>query len=202
MPTSRVPPYLLPVEAVEPRPTRIAPGSREDVGTFTWTLAHGAGILSRTEPLKLFLTLGRHRPLFRAWLKFAGRLMPRGRLPRRETELVILRIGFLRACRYDLEQHVHLSRRSGVRDEDLARIPQGPDAPGWSPREAAILAAVDELQAQRDISDATWARLREHLDEQDAIELVLLAGHYDLLATTIITLGIQPDAPRGGGRRR
>lgn len=201
MPTSRVPPYLLPVEAVDPRAARIAPGTREDVGAFTWALAHGAGVLSRTEPLKLFLTLGRHRPLFRGWLRFAGRLMPRGRLPRRETELVILRVGFLRACRYELEQHVHLSRRSGVRDEDLARIPHGPDAAGWSAREAAIIAAVDELHADRDLSDATWARLREHLDEQDAIELVMLVGHYELLATTIITLGIQPDAPRSGRRR-
>ena len=40
--------------------------------------------------------------------------------------------------------------------------------------------------------------LRCHLDEREAIELCLLAGHYEMLATTIKALRIQPEAPRRG----
>jgi AhpD family alkylhydroperoxidase len=177
---------------------RVAPGGRRDVGLVMWAFAIGAGKAQRTNPPNLFLTLGRHRRLFRGWLRFAGRLMPFGALPRRETELVILRVAHLRGCAYEWEHHRHLGRRAGVTSADLVWIEAGPDASGWSERERVILTAVDELHADGDLSDASWASLREHLDERQAIELVMLVGHYEMLATTIGTLRIQPDRRRGG----
>src|SRR3954463_10332707 len=115
--------------------TRIAPGGRLEVGLFTFALSRAAGRVAGTAPLNLFLTLGRHRKLFRRWLWFAGGLMPGGILPRREAELVILRVAHLRACRYELEHHVRLGRRAGLDANDLARVGDGSQAPGWSPRE-------------------------------------------------------------------
>jgi hypothetical protein len=41
--------------------------------------------------------------------------------------------------------------------------------------------------------------LRDHVDEQAAIELVLLATHYEMLATTIAALRIPDDRPRRRG---
>jgi AhpD family alkylhydroperoxidase len=186
------PPTALPVD----RLPRVVPGDRADVGIRAWALSRALGAVSRTNPPNLFLTLGRHRRLFRGWLRFASRLMPRGRLPRRETELAILRVAHLRRCRYEFEHHVRIGRRSGVADADIRRVLAGADAGGWTPREAAILAAVDELHADGDLRDETWDRLRAHLvDEQELIELVMLVAHYEMLATTIVTLGIQPDRP-------
>ena len=179
---------------------RIAPGGRGDVGLLTWGIARVAGRVAGTGPLKLFLTMGRHRRLFRGWLWFAGRLMPGGRLPRRESELVILRVASVRDCAYEFEHHVRLGRRAGVGPADVERVVAGPHAVGWSPREQAILTAVDELLAREDLADATWAALREHLDEREAIELLLLAGHYRMLASFITTLRIAPDDQ--AGRRR
>ena len=172
---------------------RIAPGSRGEVGPLNAGIAGIVGKVSRTNPPHLFLTMGRQRGLFRGWLRFAGKLMPGGKLPRRETELVILRVAHLRSCRYEFDHHVRLGRRAGVTEADLERVLQGPEAEGWSPRERAILTAVDGLQRDRDLDDEAWAALREHLDERLTIELLLLAGHYDMLATFINTLRIQPD---------
>ena len=155
-----------------------------------------AGRVGGTGPPNLFLTLGRHRKLFRGWLRFAGRLMPGGTLPRRETELVILRVAHLRSCRYEFDHHVHLGRRAGVKRADVARVTEGPGAEGWSIRERALLTAVDRLHHDRDLDDATWDALRGHLDERRAIELCMLVGHYEMLATTIAALRIQPDRPR------
>jgi AhpD family alkylhydroperoxidase len=177
-------------------PPRIAPGGRRDVGPVIWAFAGIAGRVTGTEPLKLFLTLGRHRGLFWAWLRFAGRLMPRGKLPRRESELVILRVAHLRDCRYEFEHHIRMGRRAGVTREDVERVQAGPSAGGWSDRERAILTAVDELHHRGDMTDATWATLREHLDERLTIELCMLAGHYEMLATTLLTLRVTPDRRR------
>jgi AhpD family alkylhydroperoxidase len=173
---------------------RVAPGSRAEIGLVNWAIARIVGKVGRTGPPNLFLTMGRHRALFRGWLRFAGRLMPRGKLPRRETELVILRVAHLRSCEYEFDHHVRLGRRAGVTQADLARVLEGPQADGWSPREHALLSAVDGLHRDGDLDDASWAALRQHLDERRAIELLLLVGHYELLATFINTLRIEPDS--------
>jgi AhpD family alkylhydroperoxidase len=175
---------------------RIAPGDRRSAGVFAWVFARAVGVVTRTNPPNLFLTLGRQHKLFRGWLRFAGRLMPGGTLPRRETELVILRVAHLRSCSYEYEHHVRLGRRAGVSPEDLARVQAGPDAEGWTPRERALLRAVDALHDDQDLDDATWAALRGHLDEPQLIEFLMLVGHYEMLATFINTLRIRPDAPR------
>ncbi len=177
---------------------RIAPGTRSEVGLLGWTISAVSGRVSGTrEPPNLFLTLGRHRPLFRGWLRFAGRLMPGGKLPRRETELVIIRVALLRDCTYELEHHVHLGRRAGVTVADVDRLRAGPEVDGWPARERAILGAVDALHHRQDLDDGEWADLRRHLDEREVIELVLLVGHYEMLATAIAALRIEPDARRG-----
>jgi AhpD family alkylhydroperoxidase len=179
---------------------RIAPGGRSDVGLLGWIVSSVAGMVAGTEPPNLFLTLGRHRRLFRGWLHFAGRLMPGGVLPRRETELAILRVAHLASCRYEFDHHVRLGRRAGLGQADFDRVVQGLEAPGWTDRERALLTAVDRMHADRDLDDPSWESLRAHLDEREAIELCLLAGHYEMLATTIATLRIQPDRARRRGR--
>jgi AhpD family alkylhydroperoxidase len=175
---------------------RIAPGRRSDVGIPNWVVCRVLGKVGSTPPPNLFTTLGRHRRLFRGWLRFAGRLMPGGRLPRRETELVILRVAHLRSCTYEWEHHVRLGRRAGVTADELERIQGDLDPDRWTSREAAILTVVDELHAHGDLSDPTWDRLQAHLDDRLAIELVLLVGHYEMLATAITTLRIAPDPHR------
>jgi AhpD family alkylhydroperoxidase len=175
---------------------RIAPGTRRDVGLFSYLVSRVSGRVSGTGPPNLFLTLGRHRPLFHGWLHFAGRLMPGGKLPRRETELVILRVAHLRSCGYEFDHHVHLGAKAGVRPADVDRLREGPAAAGWSPREAAILDAVETLHHQQDLPDPQWDALRAQLSEREIIELVMLVGHYEMLATAIGALRIQPDAHR------
>jgi alkylhydroperoxidase family enzyme len=175
---------------------RITPGTLRTAGPFAWTFAQVAGRVTGTNPPNLFLTMGRAHKLFRGWLRFAGRLMPGGRLPRRDTELTILRVAHLRSCDYEFSHHVKLGKRAGVGAADVTRVQQGPSAPGWTDRERALLTAVDELHETQDLTDATWARVREYLDEQRAIEFVLLAAHYEMLATFIGTLRIETDRHR------
>lgn len=175
---------------------RITPGARREVGAFAWTFGQIAGRVAGTNPPNLFMTMARQRKLFRGWLFFAGRLMPGGSLPRRDTELLILRVAHLRGCAYEFEHHVRLGRRAGVTDADVERVQQGPDADGWSARERALLNAADELITERRLSDPAWDALRRHLAEPQAVEFLFLVGHYDMLATFLLTVGVEPDRHR------
>jgi AhpD family alkylhydroperoxidase len=119
--------------------------------------------------------------------------MPRGRLPRRETELVILRVAAVRDCAYEFDHHVRLGRRAGVDADDVEKVLEGAAAPGWSPREKLVLAVAEELLEHHDLSDGSWARLRAELDEAECVELLLVVGHYDMLATLLNTLRVPLD---------
>lgn len=173
---------------------RIRPGGRADIGFINWTISKVAGRVAGTNPPNLFRTMARHRRLFRGWLRFAARLMPFGSLTRRDTEMVILRVAHLRESTYEFEQHKRLAYKAGLNDSDIERVMKGPSDTSWSGRERAMLEVVDELIGTQDLSDETWARLRRHLDEKRSIELLMLVGHYEMLATLIRTLRIQPDA--------
>jgi alkylhydroperoxidase family enzyme len=142
-------------------------------------------------------TLGRHRRLFRPWLRFAARLMPYGTLDRADAELVILRVAVGCGSDYEWYQHVRLARRAGLTDDQIARIGAGPDAPGWTAHQQALLRAADQLIGQRTLDDAVWRRLAETYDERRLIEVCQLAGHYAMLAGTLNALGVRPEGPDG-----
>lgn len=175
---------------------RIAPGGWREVGPFVALFARVAGRVQGTEPPAVFLTLGRHRRLFWGWLHFAGRLMPGGRLSRRESELVILRVASRRRSSYELTQHRRLGRRAGLSADEIATIEAGAVAGSFSARELLLLRVADELLAGDDLTDGLWAELGVHFDDRERIEMVMLVGHYAMLATALHALRVQPDRPR------
>ena len=72
--------------------SRLPVPTLREAGPLAWGFARLSGRVTGTEPPLLFLTIGRQHALFRGWLHFAGKLMPGGRIPRRESELIILRV--------------------------------------------------------------------------------------------------------------
>jgi AhpD family alkylhydroperoxidase len=119
--------------------------------------------------------------------------MPGGRLPRQDTELLILRVAHNTSCDYEWGHHERLARDAGLTEEEIARVRGGACAPGWSERSAALLSAADELHEDRRISDESWERLRGMLDEPELIELCMLVGHYEMLAMALNSLAVEPD---------
>ena len=118
-----------------------------------------------------------------------------GRLHKRDAEAVILRVGHLRGCKYELQQHRRLALRRGVDADTQAAIFAWPNSVELSPRHRALLAGVDELIAARTMSDTAWQSLAAHLDRRQLIEFVTLVGQYDALAMTLNTLGVPLDYP-------
>lgn len=172
---------------------RISPGGLRELGLPIWAFTRLAGRVTRTGPPRIFTTLGRHHGLFWGWLHFAGRLMPGGRLARIDTELVILRVAEVRGSDYERNHHTLLARRAGLDDADIERVRLGPEAAGWNDRQALLLRVTDALLEHRDLDDSLWAELRAAEDERTCIELLMLVGHYDMLATTLHTLRVQPE---------
>ena len=175
---------------------RIGPGTLRELGPLGWGFSRAAGKVTGTEPPAIFTTLGRTKGLFAGWLHFAGRLMPFGSLERRESELVILTVATARGCEYEREHHRLLGKRAGLTGAEIEGILADTVVETFTPRETVLRESAQALVASKDLDDAQWERLRSVTTEREAIELLLLVGHYDMLATTLMTLRLEPDKHR------
>jgi alkylhydroperoxidase family enzyme len=172
--------------SVRVEPTPVPPPSARLVARL-------AALLTRSEPPRLFGTIGRNRRLSRWWLPFAGTLLLRPRLPRPDVELLILRTAWNCACWYEWVQHAGLASRAGLSQVEIAAVPEGMQHDRWTPRQRVLLATCDDLHAARTISDGVWAALLAEIDEEEAIELCFLVGHYEMLAMALNSLGVEPE---------
>lgn len=162
-------------------------------GLFGALARLGNRFFGRSETPNIMLALNGNRRLFWPWLLFASRFMPWGRLPHRTRERLILRTAWNCRCEYEWGQHRDLSRRWGIDGAEVRKIARGPDA-DWSTLERAELRAADELHRMGCVSDETWQVLREHHSDEELIELVLLVGHYQMLAGFLNSAGVRLEA--------
>jgi alkylhydroperoxidase family enzyme len=138
--------------------------------------------------------LAQHPELTRAYHTFNGHVLFATTLTLRQRELLILRVAAVRDAEYEWKQHVVQAGDVGITPDEVARVAAGPDAPGWSPLEGAMVRAVDELIADADIADDTYAVLAAELDDRQLMDLVFTVGAYELLAMAFRTFRVEVDA--------
>jgi AhpD family alkylhydroperoxidase len=171
------------------------PAERRELGVMTSAFCKLAARVAGVPEVHLFTTLGKHPRVFWSWLPFAATLLTLGKLPRQDTELVILRVGHRRGCGYELQQHRRIAKRRGLDGQTQARIFEDPQACGLTDRQEVLLTATDELIDSRTLSPATWESLSRHLDRRQLIEFVTLVGQYDALAAMLVALKVPLDYP-------
>ncbi|MDD9368638.1 MAG: carboxymuconolactone decarboxylase family protein [Acidimicrobiales bacterium] len=148
----------------------------------------------RPKGLNILGTLARHPALTRAYHTFNGHVLFATTLSLRQRELLVLRVAAVRQAEYEWAQHVVIGEDVGLEPDEIARVGAGPDAPGWSPFDAALLRAVDELVADAKIAGPTWQVLSGELDEQQLMDVVFTVGAYDLLAMAMRSFQVELDA--------
>ncbi len=147
----------------------------------------------RPKGLNVLGTFARHPALSRAFFTFNGHVLSGSTLTPRQRELLVLRVASLRRSTYEWAQHALLAEDVGLSGEEVARIAEGPDAPGWSTLERAMLVAADELVDDAMVGDATWAVLSSQLDQQQLMDLVFTVGAYEVVAMAFRSFGVELD---------
>jgi len=141
--------------------------------------------------LNVLTTLGRHTQMMDSYINFILYVASQQTLPDRDREMLMLRIGWLCQSEYEFGQHSLMAKQVGLTDDEIVRITKGPDGPGWSPFEATLLRAVDELYYNDMISDATWEALSEQYNEKQLIDVIITVGQYNMVSWTLNSLGVQ-----------
>lgn len=137
----------------------------------------------------IFPVLNIHRGLFVAWLWFASRLMPYGALRGRIREVLILRTAWNCRSRYEWGQHVEIALRAGVSDAEILAL-AGDAAAVADPRRRVLLQACDELCRDNVVSAPVWDALGADYDDRLRVEILMLVGHYRMLAGFLNSAGV------------
>jgi alkylhydroperoxidase family enzyme len=138
-------------------------------------------------------TLMRHPDLTGPFLAYNTVLLNAPLLEPRQRELMILRVAWRTRAPYEWAQHVRMARSCGITAEEIGSVASGSEAGIWSPLEADLLGATDQLLDQYRIDDDTWARLAEHLDERRLMEVTFVVGTYACLAMAFNSFGLELD---------
>jgi 4-carboxymuconolactone decarboxylase len=132
--------------------------------------------------------------LNRARSQFTTYVMNSTCLPLRDRELAILRTAWKCGADFMWAMHTEIGLQCGLSQEEIDRVGAGPEHPGWTPEESAVLRSMDELNDYSRIADATWRVLAGTYDNRQLLELVTLAGSYHVMAYLMGAIGIRPPA--------
>lgn len=146
---------------------------------------------SRPFPDVSLITL-RHPGMFKGQMVLGIELAAKGTIPARDRELAVLRLALLARAPFEWCEHVDIGKAFGVTLEEIERVIDGSEAPGWTPHESAVLRGVEELLADHCIADATWDVLAQTYDEKQMLEYPMLIGSYLMTALQQNSLKIQP----------
>ncbi|MDA8048337.1 MAG: carboxymuconolactone decarboxylase family protein [Actinomycetota bacterium] len=132
-----------------------------------------------------------HPRLTGRYLAFNGALLTDAALPPRWRELLVLRVAWRTGSQYEWLQHVRMAPRYDLTAEQIEAVARGEGV--WEEPEGDLIAAADQLMDHYRVDDATWARLADHLDTRQLIEVPFVVGAYTLLAMAYLSFDLPVD---------
>jgi alkylhydroperoxidase family enzyme len=125
------------------------------------------------------------------YIRFHSKLDPRLR------EMAILQVGYSTGSPYEYSHHIKIGREFGVRDGDIRAIAQETqgEQTALEPLARMVLQAARELTAQPALSDATFAALKQALNNEQLVDLLLTISFYVGIVRLLAALQIdvEPD---------
>lgn len=148
------------------------------------------------EPLALFCTIAHHPELLERFRQIGSTLLSFGRLAPAERETIVHRTTARCGAGYEWGVHAAIFAPAIGLDEAWLRATWAGDAgdPAFTPRQALLVRACDELHDGAALSEATWTELRAAYDDAELVEVVCLAGFYHLVSFACGAFEVAPEA--------
>ncbi|MFC0432543.1 carboxymuconolactone decarboxylase family protein [Kutzneria buriramensis] len=134
------------------------------------------------------LTMLHHPALAQRYHAFGIGFIADGVLPARDRELIILRTSWRCASEYEWAHHTRIGLECGLTEAAIRRVTEG-ELDGWDARDAELLSIVDSVVLDHTLDDRQWVALSTRYGTAGAIETVMLAGHYAMLAGLLNSAG-------------
>lgn len=142
------------------------------------------------KPINIHRLMANNPSLMRAWWAFRQHSVTGGSLGRVSCELLILRVAVHMGAWYEWAHHVDRGMQVGLPIERIMAVLEPGLDQHWSPAEAALLKAVDELTQAHSVSAPSLKLLERHFDNTQVMDLMAIHGMYLILAHMINTWGL------------
>ena len=169
-----------PTARVEPNADAVA-GAREAMKN----LPHNA--------VNVRATMAHHPVLARAFGGFANAVLNEFTTPRRQRELIILRMGWNCQARYEFGQHTMYGKANGVTDAEVSAVTRPLSQHPWADDDRILLQMTDDLYTDDCVTDATWAELTARWNTQEVMELMMSALCYRVVSGFLNSCGVELD---------
>jgi len=121
-----------------------------------------------------FRTMANRPEVLKTFVPLYGAIMGRGSVDRRVKELAYLACSYANKCAYCTAHHVAGGKRAGITPEEMQAV-QSEREDGFSAPERAAIRYARELARTADAA-ATRDALREHFNDEQIVELTLIAA--------------------------
>ena len=171
-----------------PRITLVDPKDRPDLTELVAKISGARGGLL----INIYRTLLNSPALTDAWLNFLSTLRSKTQMDKQTQEIAILRVGYVNRAEYIVRQHATgYALQAGLTKEQVAAIADWEKSKLFSERERALLAYVDAMTIDLDVSDDVFAAVRAHYSEQQIVEITAMVGAYNMHSRVCKALRIE-----------
>ena len=145
-------------------------------------------------PLSIFRTMA-HNPRVLHRMVMGG-LLDKGSISVTDRELVILRA--CGVCKAEYEWGVHVAvfaKKAGFNEAQISDTTElESDSSLWSDKQNLIIALVDQLHTNNQVSDELWEKMAKVFKEEQLIELIMLTGLYHAVSFMVNACQIKREA--------
>jgi len=141
------------------------------------------------EPMEIWA----HQPkLMVAMGKYNQAIRKAGSVDERIRKLVELKGAQMIGCEYCVDLGSQIARKSGLSDEELLALPRYRQSERFSEREKLALDyTVAVMRTPVEVTDELFARLQDHFDERQIVELTMAAALENLYSRFNWAMGIE-----------
>ena len=165
----------------------ILPGSRPELAALEAQIVAERG---RVSPL--YQVLLHSPPLAHGWEQMLSAVRNRNSLPAGLRELIILRVAVLNDAPYEFEAHVPHALKAGVAQQTIDAMREQP-LPAQLALTQAERSAIDYADAMTRaiaVPDALFARVRQHFEGQQLVDLTATVAAYNMVSRFLEALQI------------
>jgi len=158
---------------------------------------HVAAALSQLPDINVIRIIAHASEVFNPWVQFANAVLNKTALDPILREISILRVAALSpGADYEWSQHEVIAREVGTTETQIEGARTGV---GLSGDDELVSRFTEEVVRDVSPTESTWGQAYERFTPRELVELLLVIGHYMMIARIVATTQVEPDAPVGAG---
>ena len=109
-------------------------------------------------------------------------------------ELAVLQLFQVNRCDYGFQQHVVIAKSVGLSDKHIANVGGYRSYPYYSDVERIVLEYAEAVTRDLMVSDELFARVRQHFNDQQLVELTMVIAYWNMMSRFLIPLQVEVES--------